>query len=814
MKHIKLALASLSVVLAGALAIPMATAFKPTQEYGHVGIVRDALPRISVPNPGGGAPYRFSERAILEIRDSTAGVDEIVSSRGELSVPMAHCDDELLPECSRRIIDIKNTVIGLLAAPSPDGEAARRQVGRALHTLQDFFAHSNWINISGGQPGLGTAVIPRPAPSQDTCVRGTSTLGSGTLAAFGLSLATTGYFNPFLAPPEGKCNHGLLLDPGIHKDAPDRSGHAAARAAAVDATESLIRQILAAPGVAGNDKAIRAFLDVRGAVGFVVDDTGSMGDVIAGVKSSIARIVTAVRASPNQPDRYLLVRFGDPDVGDAFVTPDASALLARANALSAGGGGDCPELSMSGALRAVNAAPTGSELYVFTDASSKDAALAVNVVTQANAKHITLSFFTFGSCSPIDPAYYMIAQQTGGQLFALERSTAETEKIFGLVTPYVSTNPKPLLAAKGTIGGARNFNVPVDRTMRNLQVAVAVDAGATARLFDPSGREVVAGAAGVSVTTLTGGKLIAVTAPAPGNWRVALAGVGNYDVSLSGDSPLELNRFEFVEMRGREGHAGLFPIKSQPLAGATQQARGTLLGAFSTAQFVLVNEAGETIAPLNAVRGNGDAMPDEFLASFMLPAEPFRVMVTGRLATGDTYQRVYPPVFLGRSVKVEALGGGFGAFSPGQTYTVRFQVSNLGAADNYAVTVTDERGFVRTYPGSLSLGPKAAAVVSVQIAIPATTPIGTTNNISLAVTGASSANGTVFTQIVRAATLAGDGDGDGDVDRDDVQLVFMARNQSASGDGDPRDADRDGRITVLDARKISLSCTRPNCARE
>lgn len=29
---------------------------------------------------------------------------------------------------------------------------------------------------------------------------------------------------------------------------------------------------------------------------------------------------------------------------------------------------------------------------------------------------------------------------------------------------------------------------------------------------------------------------------------------------------LALNRFEFVEMRGREGHAGLFPIKSQPLA--------------------------------------------------------------------------------------------------------------------------------------------------------------------------------------------------------------------------------------------------------
>lgn len=813
MQSAKLKLAGLAVLLVGVVAIPAAIAFKPTQEFGHVGIVRDALTRISVPAPGGNT-YRFSERAILEVRDSTAGVDEIVSSRGELSVPTAHCDDELLPECSQRIIAIKNATIGLLAAPEPDGEGARRQVGRALHTLQDFFSHSNWINISGGQPGLGTTVIPRLAPSQDTCERGLSSIGSGTLAAFGLSFPTTGYFNPFLAPPEGKCNHGLLLDPGIHKDAPGRAGHAPARAAAVDATESLIRQILAAPGVAGNDKAIRAFLDVRGAVGFVVDDTGSMGGVIAGVKSSIARIVETVRTSPNQPDRYLLVNFGDPEVGPAFVTADAAALLARANALSAAGGGDCPELSMAGTLRAVNAAPNGSQLYVFTDASAKDAALSGNVVTQANAKDITVTFFTFGSCSPIDPAYYTIAAETGGQLYALQRTAEETEKVFGLVMPYVSASPKSLLAAKGMVGGARNLQFPVDRTLRSLQVSVAVDAGASARLFDPAGREVVGGTAGVTITPLTGGKLIALTAPAAGNWRLALAGVGNYDVSVSGDSPLELNRFEFVETRGREGHEGLYAIKSQPLARATQQARATVLGAFNTAQFALVNEAGDTIAPLPATRRAGETMPDEFLADFVLPTQPFRVMVSGRLATGDAFQRIHPPLFLGRTVKVETLGGGFGAFSPGQSYAVRFRVTNLGAQDTFAVNATDERGFVQDYPRSLVLGPNGSAFVDVRIAIPAATPVGTTNAVSLAVTGASSANGTVFTQVVRAATLAGDVDGDGDVDRDDAQLVFMARNQSASGDADPRDMDRDGRVTVLDARKVSLACTRPSCARQ
>lgn len=810
MKNARMALASL---LIGALAMPAALAFKPTAEFGHVGIVRDALGRISVAPTSGGSPYRFSERAILEIRDSTAGVDEIVSSRGELSVPTAHCDDELLPECSQRIKDIKATVISLLATSSPDGEGARREVGRALHTLQDFFAHSNWINISGGQPGLGNAIIGRLLPTQDTCQRGFSTLGAGTLAGFGLTNPTTGYFSLVFAPPDGKCNHGLGLDPGIHKDEPSRTGHAAARARAVDATESLIRQILAAPGIAGNDKAVRAFLDVRAAIGFVVDDTGSMGGIINGVKSSIAAIVNAVAGTPAQPDRYVLVNFGDPTVGNAFVTPDAAALLARANSLFASGGGDCPELSMSGTLRAVNAAPGGSQLYVFTDASSKDAALFGNVITQAIAKSITITFITFGSCSPIDPAYYAIARQTGGQLFALERSTTETEKIFGLVTPFVLGTPKTLLAAKGALGGARSFALPVDTSMGSLQVSLALDS-ASARLFDPAGHEIVPGAPGVTITALTGGKLIAITTPAPGAWRLDLTGVGTYDISVSGNSTLELNRFEFVESRGREGHLGLFPIKSQPLAAATQQARATVLGAFSSAQFRLVNEAGETIAPLAAARGSGEANADEFLSSFVLPAEPFRVMVTGQRQDGSAYQRIYPPVFLGRTVKVDALGGGFGSFNPGRSYKVRFQVSNLGAADVFALTVIDERGFVTAYPGSLTLGPGAAATVEIGITIPTGTPLGTTNNVSLSARGASTANGTVFTQIVRAASIAGDIDGDGDVDRDDVALIFTARNTAASGDGDSRDIDGDGRITVLDARKLTLQCTRANCARE
>ena len=62
------------------------------------------------------------------------------------------------------------------------------------------------------------------------------------------------------------------------------------------------------------------------------------------------------------------------------------------------------------------------------------------------------------------------------------------------------------------------------------------------------------------------------------------------------------------------------------------------------------------------------------------------------------------------------------------------------------------------------------------------------------------------------APIRGDLDRDGDVDQNDLNLLLAARNQPATGPNDPRDLDGDGKITVLDARKLTLLCTRPRCA--
>ncbi|MCG3200065.1 MAG: hypothetical protein GHCLOJNM_04594 [bacterium] len=66
--------------------------------------------------------------------------------------------------------------------------------------------------------------------------------------------------------------------------------------------------------------------------------------------------------------------------------------------------------------------------------------------------------------------------------------------------------------------------------------------------------------------------------------------------------------------------------------------------------------------------------------------------------------------------------------------------------------------------------------------------------------------------LAQAAPLACDVDRDSDIDRVDIALISAARGQSASGPDDPRDPDRDGTITVTDARICTLRCTLPGCA--
>ncbi len=695
-------------------------AFKPTAEFGHVGIVTDAVTPITR-TASTGETLRFSARAISQIRDATAGVDELFSSRGEFSVPQAHCDDELLPECTQRLIAIKMTVISL--AQARQGQEARAQLGRALHTLQDFYSHSNWVNSPGPanttfNATLGTGLVPRLPLADATCV---DDFFDKSLTGRGLTNITTGYFGS-IEPPPNKCAHGVLLGAGIHKDSLGRPFFNQARARAVEGTRNFVNQILDSPGISGNDAAIRALMDAHGTLGFIIDDTGSMGPVINGVRTAVGQIVAAAQDPSTQPDDYLLETFNDPSIGTPFLTNDPAALLSAVNAIRVTGGGDCPELSQAGLLAGIAAARDGSKLYFFSDASAKDGSLAGNVIAAANAKDITINYILNGSCSPVDPAYIRGAQETGGQLFFL--SSGEIARVFSLIEPSLSGDLQPMVLVNTRLTSeSRSYQVPVDSTVRRITFSVSLDVPGAVRVVRPSGLDVLATDADAVVTNLSTGRIVTVNSPDRGNWQLHVTGSGDLSASVMGNSQLQFSNFGFVELRGRLEHEGLFPIDGQPVLGDSQLARARVLGSFTTVRFEAVSPAGVTLRGMTLEAGNPDAAADEYVGTVDLPLERFRVYARGTDANGFEFVRAFPATLGVQAVRVRPVAVGF-QLPLGQTTPVQFEVTNLGPSATFVITAADEAGFLSDVtPSTLSLGPGAAGISTVSLTVPQATPL-------------------------------------------------------------------------------------------
>ncbi|KAK7175492.1 hypothetical protein R3I93_002416 [Phoxinus phoxinus] len=137
-------------------------------------------------------------------------------------------------------------------------EDARKTLGQILHTLQDFYSHSNWIEMGNTEPC--TALInleeniPNPADEKtQTCESDTTNTKSGAKIKDTIlqdKILTSGYYGK--SKKKGKCSHGGTLDfttgfgrswDGINKDGSD-SSHGSLHNQAVDVAIAASVQLL------------------------------------------------------------------------------------------------------------------------------------------------------------------------------------------------------------------------------------------------------------------------------------------------------------------------------------------------------------------------------------------------------------------------------------------------------------------------------------------------------------------------------------------------------------------------------------------
>ncbi len=697
-------------------------------DTGHGGITRDALAAISITING--ETLKFTDRAREEVKDANFEVDH-----HQLTASF-HFDDEALGGGSSRIVALKEQVIS--SATGGNGKAARQALGGALHTLQDFFAHSNQADQGLPIPNFGSAVLTALPSNVAACTGSFLNPGSVLLPGAGL---TTGYFTiPLCNPPNGKCKHGLGICPGIAKDADSHPLHNAAYGSAVSASKSFIAAILSDPRMASDARAVKRLMDIRPMIGAVIDDTGSMGGVITGVSAAVSNIVNAIRGTPDEPDKYLFERFGDPSVGTPSVFTDPASFLAAVNGIVPSGGGDCPELSMSGTYKAVVAAENDSRLFIFTDASAKDGAQLSAVANLATQKRIQLTTALSGNCSPYDPAYFEIARRTGGQVFITTRFESGTT-LANLMQPLVRNDAHLILQASMELTGRLVTQVaPVDDTVKQVIFAVGMVTKGTIAVRRPNGAVVGAADAGVTITNTVGSTMVTVNTPEPGEWKIDVTGTGTTLVTATAATSSFLHKFEFANMAGRAEHQGLFKIDGNPIAGKTQTVRAVIFGTLNVSEFSFRRPDGLLISRFPMARNSPlGATRDDLVGHVIPPAGPFLVYVSGITPGGHSFLRALPGQQVASSVEVRSASN-LTSVPAGRSTAVAFSVTNHGAPAAFALSAVDSKSFLSgAAPGPLTLGTDESRTVTVNVSPPADAAQATEFALTLTATGGSDA---------------------------------------------------------------------------
>jgi hypothetical protein len=725
-----------------------AEAFFPTnlrtlggiQGHSHEAITTDALVALDAELFGAAQPTDSMRAAIDAIVDGNVHVDD-----DQLHSAL-HFDGENFVAGQGRLLGIKEIVIASIQ--QNDTQGARNELGQALHSIQDFYAHSNWTNNNGSvNPDLGVT----DHQLQNTLGINDPAEVNGQLT----TLLTSGYYHgEDRSPPTSITNghkdrHGGLTDTlspidfglGLNRDSnnpefsPEALKHELAANLAQQATKKYIHEILDQL----TPKQVALLLGQSRTFGIVIDTTNSMGPEIASVKNRATQLVDTRVGTPSEPSRYVLGQILDPETPAPFVTTDADAFKAAIAALTPRPQAvDCPELAMAGTLSALGAMEEGGELFVWTDASAKDAARAGDVSALAQSKHIDVIYMLSGSCSPVDPAYVRVANESGGRVFVVTEAEVDAA---GAALPALArgaTSVSLLSVRDAVASGSKDYAVPIDSTLTEVTFSADTDAMEVRR---PNAQLVQAGDPDATIVHLAGGTQIAtgaftsgttvvhVTSPAAGTWMVTIGVSATYRLAVSGSSTLDLTRFRFVQDGGRDGHESVVPIPGLPVGGTAATAETLLTGAFSSPQFDLRRPDGTHLQDVTL-----SAVPDgptgEFAGGVTLPAEPFLAYVTGQDGGGHAFQRVAPSLFQPQSVSIAVPRRQ--DLAAGMPTTYVFSVGNAGAAGTFDLIAADDKGFVTSAtPSQANLGAGASADFTVVLQPPADAATGTSDALTV-----------------------------------------------------------------------------------
>ncbi|XP_073699338.1 von Willebrand factor A domain-containing protein 7-like [Garra rufa] len=692
--------------------------------------------------------------AITEIYLSNAAVDvDFALSEAH------HIDNEAFKEGR----DLITQGVSAVKASVQQGSYifARIKLGDLCHTLQDFYSHSNWVELENTAP-FSTLIKPElplnniADPSTPTCKNCTGSNCSDIILPEILlhKKLTSGYFSIFSSTkPAGKCSHGGSIDRtssreptgGINKD--DISSdhgffHQRAAEMAINATVEVLQDIRLA---IGNQAFLRLVgLSQTSVLAFVIDTTGSMSDDIEEAKRVSFSIIDSRRGTPEEPSEYILVPFNDPDFGPLTRTDNADIFKQRINSLSTFDGGDAPEMCLSGLLLALAGAPPSSDIFVFTDAAAKDSELKSTIQAMIEHTKSTVTFmltntfsfrrrrdvsqsqsFTSRSIFESEKQLYRdLAHVSGGQTIEVTKYTLS--QATAVIKDALTSDKVTLLQVVRSPAIAENFFFVLDPSLSNVTVYVTGDSPVFT-IYSPTGLSqsgsVADGPLG-SIQIIGNLKRVKLNSDnQTGEWKISISSTRFYSLIVTGQSSVNF-LFNFVEHLEN----GIFtPIVNRPFTGRNVTLFVSVTGEDSvTVTDVLLVEASGSAVVNGTIKSLGAT---DFLVNIdRIPEWAFVVQLKGLLnestrSLPSQFQRQSPTQQQGSRVTIMAQPSS--TIEPGIPFIHSFTLVTNATGGKYTIRARTDRSFSVSFPSFLNTGTEGSAQGKVTLTAPSDKESGT-----------------------------------------------------------------------------------------
>ncbi|UJR20150.1 hypothetical protein I4U23_023282 [Adineta vaga] len=560
-------------------------------------------------------------------------------------------------------------------------DQARKTFGEMLHTLQDFYSHSNFIELNFTSPSdvLGERIFQKEeyAPvDMRTCI---SCTGSSCQTQSNLDetilkkkILTTGYFIPkgagflFGKKPKGKCSHGGSFDGsstdepigGINKDKLDSvHGHLHYQAAgmAYQGTVKILRQFRNTIG----DEAFGLFLTLKKNLHSLVisiDTACSMADYVELAKNISINIVNQYGQLEFAPYNYILISFTD-STAELIVNSrnpnDLTNAIEKLNSCRRRNSTE-GELYYHSLIEGLKQCEYASVIYTFTDSPARDAYLKHQARALIRSKRAVVYSFMGEQMKRRSLSLARVQEDSIDPLDGRNNDT-DLASISGGLTYPIKVEDRPVIAefilrrlewtrlqsifmykAKST-SGMFYIDASINEVHLDISSMGEIDNLSQVQLTKPDN----------TLYSLTGNYIRTkhlymwkILQPMVGAWRLTtsnLSEIFEHDVQIQGKTSLICSSSLQKEMEPDKDSSGYTQLTTEPLIDSDLLVLTTCENLQSSvAEISLIDQTGKVLKSYSPFQFDQLGI----LTRIRVPREPFRIQTIIILSNGEKVQRI------------------------------------------------------------------------------------------------------------------------------------------------------------------------------